>query len=165
MRRKDREMPESFALEVIDKCDFGTLAMADAEGQPYCLPLSIVRDDRVIYFHSAMQGEKIEYLRQNPKICLACVGDTHVPPKKFTTEYESAVVFGTASEVTDPDEKIHALRLLCLRYTPDNMDAFDKAIEMSLKRTAIWKLTMDKVTGKRKKYDKDGVEMKFGRME
>lgn len=165
MRRKDREMPESFALQVIDKCDYGTLAMADTSGQPYCVPLSIVRDGRVIYFHSAMQGEKIDVLKQNPKICLTCVGDIHVPPKKFTTEYESAVVFGTASEVTDADEKIHALRLLCLRYTPDNMDAFDEAIEMSLKRTAIWKLSMETVTGKRKKYDQQGVEMKFGRME
>ncbi len=165
MRRKDREMPESFAIEVIDKCEFGTLAMAAADGQPYCIPLSIVRDDRVIYFHAAPQGQKTELLRDNPQICLSCVGDTHVPPKMFTTEYESAVVVGTASEVTDPEEKIHALRLLCLRYTPENMDAFDRAIDMSLKRTAIWKLTMDRVTGKRKKYDKDGVEMKFGRME
>ena len=28
----------------------------------------------------------------------------------------------------------------------------------------MWKISIDEITGKRKKYDKDGVEMKYGRM-
>ena len=45
------------------------------------------------------------------------------------------------------------------------MDDFYQAIARSLDRTAIWQVNIDTITGKRKKYDSAGVEMKFGRME
>ena len=45
------------------------------------------------------------------------------------------------------------------------MDQFGQALERSLEITSIWKITMEELTGKRKKYDKDGIEMKHGRME
>ena len=45
------------------------------------------------------------------------------------------------------------------------MAGFDAAIEKSLDRTGVWKIKISSITGKRKKYDSDGNEMKFGRME
>ena len=77
-------------------------------------------------------------MRHNPNVCISCVGDTHVLDGKFTIEYESAVVFGfgTADEVAE-SEKTQALRLLCLKHTPRNMNDFDNAIEKSLHRTAV----------------------------
>jgi len=45
------------------------------------------------------------------------------------------------------------------------MDAFAAAIERSLERTAVVKITLtEPPTGKRKQYDKQGEEMKYGRM-
>lgn len=151
MRRKDRQMPEKFAWEVVDKCEYAFLAMTAEDGGPYGLPVTIVREGGAVYFHSAMEGRKTACLRQHPKVCLTCVGDTRVPEGKFTTLFESAVAFGTAAEVTGEEEKIHALRLLCQRHTPGNMAAFDKAIAASLKRTAIWKITVEGITGKAKR--------------
>lgn len=165
MRRKDREMPEKFAFAVTDKCEYAVLSMTDPNGNPYCVPISIVREGAFIYFHCAAEGRKIDCLRCHPQVCLACVGDTCRALDKFTTEFESAILQGTASEVTDTAEKTHALRLLCLRHTPTNMAEFDEAIKKSLSRTAIWKIEIAEITGKRKKYDKSGKEMKFGRME
>lgn len=165
MRRKDREMSAEFALSVVDKCEYAVLSMTDTDGSPYCVPLTIVREETAVYFHCAPEGKKIDCLRQNPQVCLACVGDTCRALDKFTTEFESAILRGTASEVTDSAEKIHALRLLCLRHTPTNMAEFDEAIEKSLSRTGIWKIEIAEITGKRKKFDKSGKEMKFGRTE
>ena len=48
---------------------------------------------------------------------------------EFSTEYESAALFGNASEVTDETEKISALRWLCERHTPLSMDEFDREIK------------------------------------
>ena len=45
------------------------------------------------------------------------------------------------------------------------MDHFQDAIDRSLGRTAVIRVDITKVTGKRKKYDASGVEMKWGRME
>lgn len=165
MRRKDREMPEEFALAIVDKCEYATLATVGKDGSPYGIPISIVRDGKSIYFHCAREGKKIDNLRTQNQACLSCVGDTHVPKGMFTTEFESAVVMGSASEVTDEAEKIHGLRLLCQRHTPGNMAAFDAAIEKSLGRTAVWKVEIQEISGKRKKYDPSGKEMTFGRTE
>jgi hypothetical protein len=45
------------------------------------------------------------------------------------------------------------------------MDAFDENIKKSLSRTAVVRITLtEPPTGKRKQYDKNGDEMKYGRM-
>ena len=165
MRRKGREMPEEFAWEVADKCEWAVLGMVDPSGMPYCVPVSIARDGKSVYFHSAKGGFKIECLENQAQVCISCVGDTFRTPDKFTTEFESAILRGQAVEVTDEQEKIHGLRLLCERHTPTNMENFDNAITRSLSRTGVWKVEVREITGKRKKYDAQGKEMKFGRME
>ena len=96
-----------------------------------------------------------------------------------------------ALEVLDKAEKIEALRAICQRFLPKHMEAlpygracsrseepmqaslssrsitaFDDAISRSLERTAVLKITLtEPPTGKRKQYDKEGEEMKYGRME
>ena len=165
MRRKDREMDRNFALAVTDKCEYATLGMTTPDGAPYCIPVTIVRIDDSIYFHTAKEGLKIDSLRKHPAVCLSCVGDTKRATDRFTTEFESAVINGTAVEVTDDEEKITALRGICQRHTPSNMPDLDNAIERSLPRTGVWKINIESITGKRKKFVKDGNEMKYGRME
>ena len=165
MRRKDREMPREFGISVLDRCEYATRALIDPDGFPYCVPITIVREGDALYFHSAREGYKADCLMREPRVCLSCVGDTRRPPDKFTTEYESAIITGTAAPVTNPEEKLHALRLLCQRHTPTNMAMFDSEAARSLPRTAVWKISIHTLTAKRKKYDENGVEMKYGRIE
>jgi nitroimidazol reductase NimA-like FMN-containing flavoprotein (pyridoxamine 5'-phosphate oxidase superfamily) len=154
MRRKDREMPREFAEAVIDASRFATLATVDSDGTPYCVALSMVRDRERLYFHCALEGHKIENLRRESRVCISFVGETKLPSDDFTVEYESAVVFGAASEVINRDEKIRALRLICERCTPSNMAAFDAAIEKSLDLTGVWKIHIGAISGKRNKPEK-----------
>ena len=56
MRRKDREMDKDFGLEVIDKSKYGVISLVDNNNMPYSVPLSIVRDGDMLYFHSATVG-------------------------------------------------------------------------------------------------------------
>lgn len=148
MRRKDRQMTEEFAWEVVDRCEYAVVAMTAEDGYPYCLPVNVVREGRNIYFHSAMAGRKAESLRLHPRVCLTCVGENQVLPERYTTLYASAVAFGTARELMDAREKTEALRLLCRRYAPNHMDGFDAAIAASLGRTAIWCIAVEEITGK-----------------
>ena len=151
MRRKERQITEEEAWAVVDKCEYAFLAMTAEDGTPYGLPVTIVREGRNIYFHSALEGRKVECLRRQPRVCLTCVGDAAIQQDRFTTLYESAVAFGTAAEVTENAEKVEVLRLLCLRHTPDNMADFDRAVNASLARTGIWKIAVDELTGKAKR--------------
>lgn len=164
MRRKDREMDRDFAVYVMNKCEYAVISMIDVNGMPYCIPITIACGENCIYFHSAKEGFKTQCLEKNNDVCISCVGDTRRSENKFTTEYESAVIRGKACEVTDDSEKINALRLICERHTPLNMTDFENAIVRSLSRTAVWKVEISEITGKRKKYDSDGKEMKFMRM-
>ena len=67
---------------------------------------------------------------------------------------------GKAELVTGRNEKIEALRVICQRFLPNHMDAFDDAIERSLEHTAVVRITLtEPPTGKRKQYDKHGEEM------
>lgn len=151
MRRKDREMDREFAFEIADKCEYAVLSMIDKDNLPYCVPVSIVRDNDIIYFHGAKDGKKTDSIKNNPNVCLSCVGETKRATDKFTTDFESAIIHGRAEEVADAEEKIHALQLLCERHTPGNMHNFDAAIEKSLSRTAVWRIQILSITGKCKR--------------
>lgn len=148
MRRKDREQSKEFGFDVIDGCQYGTAAMIDLDGSPYAVMLSLVRSGEKLYFHSAMEGKKTDILRKNPTVCVTFAKGVQPVEDKFTTLYESAVVFGRAEEVTEDSEKIEALRLLCQKLTPQNMADFDNAINRSLGRTAVWCISIDNITAK-----------------
>ena len=171
MRKASREMDSAFAMEVLDKAPYITVSFTKPDGSPYGVPLSLARkDEKTFYFHGAMEGEKMDCIGKNPKVALSAVTKCAptVGPKdnSFTLQYKSAMAVGTAEVVTDKTEKIEALRLICQRFLPKHMDAFDAAIERSLERTAVVKITLtEPPTGKRKQYDKQGEEMKWQRTE
>jgi hypothetical protein len=168
MRRKDREMGKEFALSVIDRSEFGTLATVNEDGTPYCIPLSVARMDDRLYFHAAKEGQKLENVQRNPSVCLSFACGIHVPSVEidtFTTEYESAIVFGKATVVEDDEERLLGLRLISERFSPGSMPFFDDAAKRGLPATAIVRVDIEGISGKRLKYDKEGKEMKWGRTE
>ena len=153
MRRSDREQSREFSLALIDRCPHGVAALSTGEDIPYCLPLSFVRIGESLYFHCAHQGRKVDLLRANPNVCVTFVGmdePAFVAPTMYTTYFQSAIVTGRAQEVTDPQEKISALRALCQKLTPQHMGAFDQAIEKSLPATSVWRIDITSISGKAK---------------
>ena len=171
MRKASREMPADWALEIMRKAPYITVSFTRPDGTAYGLPLSLAStDDKTWYFHCAPEGDKLEAIAAHPEVCLSAVTKCAptVGPKdgSFTLQYRSAIAFGRATLVTDEQEKIEALRAISERFLPRHMDAFDEAIRRSLHRTTVVRITLASApTGKRKQYDKQGKEMKYGRME
>ena len=155
MRRSDRARGEDFSLALIDRCSHGVMALTTGEETPYCLPLSFVRVGRDLYFHCARQGRKVDLLRAHPRVCVTFVGGddpVFLEPSMYTTYFQSAVVTGTAQEVTSEEEKRMALLALCQKLTPDFVDGgrFEAAIARSLAVTAVWRISMEEISGKEK---------------
>lgn len=171
MRKQSRAMDASWALHVLDHAPYITVSMTDDCGLPYAVPLSVARtDEKTFYFHCAPAGKKLDILRSNPSVCLSAVGKCKpvVGPKdgSFTLEYQSAIAFGKAEVVDDDAEKRKALHAICQRFLPHHMEAFDAALERSMGRTAVVRIVLSEPpVGKRKQYDAQGEELKFGRME
>lgn len=164
-------MDSKWALEIMRKAPYITVSFTRADGTAYGVPLSLacVSDD-LWYFHCAPEGDKLEAIAVHPEVCLSAVTKCQptVGPKdgSFTLQYRSAIAFGKAEIVTDTEEKIQALRAISQRFLPQHMDAFEEAVRRSLHRTAVVRITLSAPpTGKRKQYDQNGDEMKYGRME
>lgn len=164
-------MDSAWALEIMHKAPYITVSMMREDGSVYAVPLSLASEDgKVWYFHCAKEGVKLDSIKANPDVCLSAVTRCAptVDPKdgSFTLQFRSAIAFGKADIIDEDEEKINAMRIICERFLPHHMDAFDNSIARSLSRTAVVKITLSAPpTGKRKEYDKDGEEMKWGRME
>ena len=164
-------MDSQWALEVMRKAPYITVSFTRADGSAYGVPLSLAcTSEDVWYFHCAPEGDKLDAIAVHPEVCLSAVTKCQptVGPKDgtFTLQYRSAIAFGKAERVTDTEEKIEALRVISQRFLPKHMDAFDEAVQRSLHRTEVVRITLLSLpTGKRKQYDKNGDEMKYGRME
>ena len=160
-------MPAEWALtEVFDKAPYVTVSMVTSDGEPYAVPLSLARSDsQTFYFHCALEGKKVDLWQSNPTVWLSAVSKCKptVGPKdgSFTLEFRSAMAKGKVELVTARDEQILGIRLVSQRFLPNHMDAFDAAIERSLARTAVYRITLTELpVGKRKQYDANGDEIK-----
>lgn len=149
MRRKNRQLPEEAAWEIVDNSPYAMVAMTTESGEPYCLPVNLVREERCLYFHGAAEGKKIRCLRHCDRVWVTCVREAEVVQERLTTLYASAMLSGRAEEVTDPAEKRRVLELLCRKWTPDAMDRFASETKSDLHHTGIWKITVEGITGKR----------------
>lgn len=182
MRRKDREMDLDFARNVIDRSQYGVLACVTPAGKPYAIPLSIARAGDRLFFHSATAGSKVEYLPDGQEVALSFVSYAQVPElfsldelakmvnetdaasrlgsKVFTTEFESACVHGRIYELTGLTDKIAGLRCICEKFTPDKMAFFESAARDALHITKVYEIRIESLTGKRKRFDAQGNDLK-----
>jgi len=151
MRRVDRQVSREEAETFLDRAEYGFLSLFSDDEYPYGIPVNFVRDKSSIYIHCAQSGRKIDCLKKSPKASLCAIAAENVDASRFTTKYESAMVFGEISPVEDEGEKIESLKKLCARFCPDSADAFDEHIKKSLAITAVLKLKIEAITGKRRK--------------
>ncbi|HBA89578.1 MAG TPA: MFS transporter [Geobacter sp.] len=147
VRRSDREITIEEARAILEKGEYGILSTIDAGGQPYGVPLSYVYKNDGIYFHCALSGHKLDNIEHNAKASFCVVGGTKVLPDKFATEYESAVAFGVASEVSGT-ERHDALLWLLEKYSPDFIEEGKLYIEQKGQATKVLKIEIGHVSGK-----------------
>lgn len=150
VRRKDRELSVESAARLLAEGEYGVLATAGMDGQAYGIPLNYVYKNNCLYFHCAPEGHKLDNIRANNKVSFCVVGRARVLPEKFTTAYESAVAFGTASEVQG-SEKVEAMLSLLEKYSSDFMEEGKKTIDKYIKMTTVIKIDINHITGKARK--------------
>lgn len=150
VRRKDRELSIELATKLLTEGEYGFLATASPDGQAYGIPLNYIFKNNCFYFHCALEGHKLDNIRANNKVSFCVVSKARVIPEKFTTEYESAVAFGMASEVQG-EEKHGALLSILEKYSPDFIEEGKKTIDKYIKMTTVIKIDINHITGKARK--------------
>ena len=147
MRRQDRAITEDEALALLNEAEYGVLSTVTENGKPYGVPLNFCVIDRCIYFHCAVEGQKIDNIQQNKSVSFCAVGNTEILPDKFGTKYESVIVSGEVEEVFDMNKQM-AMEGLLHKYSPEFFDKGIKYIEGLREKTRVFKITINKLTGK-----------------
>lgn len=148
MRRKDREITDlNQIFEVIDRCSVARLGMID-NGKPYVVALNFgyerQGDALVLYFHSALEGRKIDALRANPDVYfqMSC-GDELIPgsdknPCAYGWRYDSVMGSGQVEFLDDPADKTHALN--CMIRHLGKREATFIFPEAGLQNTCVYRI-------------------------
>jgi nitroimidazol reductase NimA-like FMN-containing flavoprotein (pyridoxamine 5'-phosphate oxidase superfamily) len=147
MRRKDRQISPDEAWELLDRGEFGVLGMVTAIGTPYAVPVNYCVIGGEIYFHCAMEGRKIELMRQNPHVSFTVVGRTRLLPDRFATSYESCLVLGRTVEAF-ADDKQAGLEGLVQKYSPDFIQQGHDYIDSLRDQVRVFKISIDSISGK-----------------
>jgi nitroimidazol reductase NimA-like FMN-containing flavoprotein (pyridoxamine 5'-phosphate oxidase superfamily) len=111
------------------------------------VPLNFCIINDCIYFHCAVEGQKIDNIKQNKFVSFCAVGNTELLPDKFGTKYESVIVSGEVEEVFDMNKQM-AMEGLLHKYSSEFFDKGIKYIEGLRDKTRVFKIAINTLTGK-----------------
>lgn len=122
------------------------------DGQPYVVPVNFGYDGRRLYFHTAQEGQKIDYLTANNRVCFEVEHEVSIIPHpdsacQWGASFYSVIGFGTAHELTDKEEKTRGLGQIMGHYSDQTWQFGERALE----QVRVWVVEIEQVTGKRSK--------------
>jgi len=154
MRKKEREITDRSEIDaILTKTRTVRVAFA-VENEPYIVPLShgFDADAGALYFHSAVEGRKVDCIEANPRVCFEVEGESTVKEGddracSWGLLYESVIGYGTIRLLEDREERERALR--CIMRQQSDRDADWSFVDKVLEVTRVWALKIESVTGKR----------------
>lgn len=147
LRRKDRAIAEDEAMALLNRAEYGVMSTVTENGKPYGVPLNFCIIDHCIYFHCAVEGQKIDNIKKNKFVSFCVVGNTEILPAQFGTKYESVIVSGEVEEVFGSNKQM-ALEGILHKYASDYFDKGIKYIEGLREKARVFKITVNTLTGK-----------------
>lgn len=110
MRRSEQEMSREEIEAFIKENKVGRLGTINAKGYPYVIPLNYVYDEGRFIFHCAPEGEKLDNILAEPKVCFEIDSFMKIIPGEkpcnYTVQYRSVVAFGKAFVVDGLEKKL-----------------------------------------------------------
>ena len=152
MRRKDKEITDQSSIsEIIKNCQICRLGLVKSN-LPYIVPVSFGYDGDAVYFHTAKEGKKIEYIEANNSVCFEFECGVRVFPDqdgpcKWTFSFQSVIGYGKIYELTGQKEKAKGLKQIVAQYS-DSEWSID---ERKLGNLRVWKIAIENLTGKQSK--------------
>ena len=96
MRRKNQQMSDEEARDILAAATSGVLALAGENGYPYAVPMSFAYDEEKerLLFHTARVGHKMTAIERCDKASFCIIAEDKVVPHRFLTQYRSVIAFG-----------------------------------------------------------------------
>ncbi|UVK46294.1 pyridoxamine 5'-phosphate oxidase family protein [Mesorhizobium sp. AR07] len=122
------------------------------DGQPYCTPTIHWREDDMLYWHGSSASRMLRQLRGGTPACLtvshldglvlARSGFNH------SANYRSAMCFGTARIVDEPEEKLKALAGVVDRFYPGRSATLRPISTQEAKATTVIGMRIEEASAK-----------------
>jgi nitroimidazol reductase NimA-like FMN-containing flavoprotein (pyridoxamine 5'-phosphate oxidase superfamily) len=120
MRRKEREVTDPQKMqEIIKKSTICRLGLVN-NGEAYIVPVNFGYMNNSLYFHSALEGRKVDLLNKNKRVTFEIEGDYSIDKAGKTgcdVKYQSIFGKGTADFIEDREEKIRGLKAIMRQCT------------------------------------------------
>lgn len=147
MRRYKQQLEQERCVEILKQEPRGVLALSGQDGYPYAVPMNFVYDDGCLYFHSAVEGHKLDAIRACSKASF-CVLDKGVRPDgEWAYYFDSVIVFGKITVVTDEAARQDKLRKLGRKYFPTE-EMVEHDLRKNAARALVLKMAIEHLTGK-----------------
>jgi nitroimidazol reductase NimA-like FMN-containing flavoprotein (pyridoxamine 5'-phosphate oxidase superfamily) len=152
MRKAKKEIKDEAQInEILANAHVGRLGTMGKDGYPIIKPLNFVHTGEHIYFHSAIEGEKIEDILRDNRVCF----EVDVPlryvkakgdPCRAFYHYRSVILKGRAEIIEDFEEKRMAMKVLMEKYQPEG--GYDDFPKEKLAITVVIRIDIEAMTGK-----------------
>lgn len=147
MRRFKQELTKERCTEILQTGKRGVLAVNGDGGYPYAVPLNFVYENGRLYFHSAVEGHKVDAVKRDGKASFCVLSDKVPAGDAWSFFFDSVIAFGRVSIVEDEAERSSKLRLLGLKYFPTEQ-MVDSDIAKNAHRALVLALEIEHLSGK-----------------
>ena len=150
MRRTDKEIESREEMDDIVRGSHVCRIALAMDNMPYIVPVSFGYDGESIYIHTAKEGKKINYFKNNNNVCFEFERNVKLfrdqsNACKWTFSYESVIGFGKIYELESFGQRENGLNKIMSQYSGKEW-VFG---EDPLKNIRVWKIEITSMTGKR----------------
>ena len=152
MRRKEKEITtKEEMITILENATYVTVAMSRND-EPYLVTLShgYDRNQNCIYFHSAKEGKKIDFLSANNLIWGQALCDKGYVQGACDHLYATTQFKGKVTFVQDFEEKKHALEVMINALDNNPKQVMEKQLDKeSVSKVHIGRIDIEYMSGKK----------------
>lgn len=158
MRRKEKEIRQPELIRrIMDEAQVCRLGLCK-DNVPYIVPVSFGYDGTFIYFHTALEGRKNDFLTAGNRVCFELEHEVAIVPHAdlgcgWTCSFYSIIGYGSVEELTGAAEREQGLQQIMLHYSGRAW----QFQEQHLQHTRVWRLRVEQISGKQSR-DKPGMQ-------
>ncbi|HSE36529.1 MAG TPA: pyridoxamine 5'-phosphate oxidase family protein [Blastocatellia bacterium] len=148
---KRGEYDQAAVYQILDESFICHVGFA-ASGKPVVIPTSYARIGNDLYIHGSAASRMLQSLKEEIDVCVTVtlIDGLVLARSAFhhSINYRSVVIFGKASVVSDPDEKMKALHALTDHIVPGRWRDVRPPNESEMRATMVLKLPLVEVSAK-----------------
>jgi len=149
MRRSDKLINETEVIEQILNESYICRIEFSIDGEAHIVPVNFGYKNNKLYIHSAPEGQKIDFIKKNNRICFEMELDHEIVKDKvacnWTTKYRSVIGHGIVSVIHEKSQKIEGLDIIMSKYGGPDKNTYTDAI---LKKMILLVIEIDTLTAK-----------------